>query len=163
MRSFHFDKTKARFKIDIIPIHELIFAAKMNDIDSVSSDGGGGAGGDGGAAGVNGGGGVREIEIGQALRRPFAAPPSSRSRGPPMKPATSASRPPPVSRALFSRPPPRPLKETPMPPQPPPGWLSPPPTVPPSPEPKRYLTSLTLSLNAILHWSPLYCFTDNAR
>ena len=50
----------------------------MNDIDSVSSDGGGVAGGDGGAAGVNGGGGVREIEIGQALRRPFAPPPSSR-------------------------------------------------------------------------------------
>ena len=46
----------------------------MNDIDSVSSDGG-----DAGT-GVKGG---REIEIGQPLRRPFAPPPSSRSCIPP--------------------------------------------------------------------------------
>ena len=92
----------------------------MNDIDSVSSDGGGESG--------------REIEIGQALRRPFAPPPSSRA--PPKKsaPPPPPSRPPPVSRALFSRPQPQPQT---MPLQPLPGWLSPPPTVPPSPVPKR--------------------------
>ena len=99
--------------------HKLIFVAGMNDFDSISSDGGGG--GDG------------SVRPGQALRRPFAPPPSS--RGPqrtPAPPAPPASRPPPPVRALFSRPPPPQMA-----PQPPPGWLSPPPTVPPSPERKR--------------------------
>ena len=112
----YFDKTKAKARpkyakktvenldLGLSTFHNLIFAAGMNNIDSVSGGGGGGERGN-----------VREIEIGQALRRPFAPPPSSRGR---------PRMPPPPQR--------------PMPPQPPPGWLSPPPTVPPSPEPKRY-------------------------
>ena len=123
-----------------LPKPSWLRLARMNDLDSLSSDGGGG-----------GGSSESGLKPGRALRRPFAprpqATPSSaqpqETRPAPAAAAPPPSRPPPSrpppARNLFTRPPPPHMA-----PKPPPGWLSPPPTIPPSPERKRCEKGLTL-------------------